>query len=72
MNKRIETDEKLEMDTDITVNIPFTYTIGDEGNMIGRPLLTLDDVFEEIRAELNEGCLDDSALVEFQGNGYEI
>lgn len=42
---------------DITINIPFTYTIGEEGYYTKKKLLTPEDCKEELLAEIKNGVL---------------
>ena len=46
---------KLEEGQDITINIPFSYTIGEEGATTGKVLETIEDCMDEVRAELDAG-----------------
>ncbi len=39
----------------VTVNIPFTYTIGEEGPVTGKILRTIQDCEDEVRAEVERG-----------------
>ena len=48
----------------VTINVPFTYTIGEEGNFTDNVLLTVEDCENEVRAELNDGLDGDNALLE--------
>lgn len=49
--------EKLKEGQDITINIPFTYTIGEEGPTTGKILETVEDCANEVRAELDAGMI---------------
>lgn len=49
---------KLKEGQDVTINIPFTYTIGEEGPVTGNLLETIEDCENEVRAELDAGNLD--------------
>lgn len=44
--------KKLEKGTSVTVNIPFSYEIGQEGYYSGIVLWTVEDCEEEVYAEL--------------------
>jgi len=55
---------KLEAGQEVTINIPFTYTIGEEGFVTNKELLTIEDCEDEVRAELNKGFNGDNALLE--------
>jgi len=48
-------DAKLEEGTEVTVNVPFTYTIGEEGPFTGNLLETIEDCKAEAEAELLNG-----------------
>jgi len=47
--------EKLKEGQEITINIPFTYTIGDEGYVTGKLLETIEDCKDEVIAEIDNG-----------------
>ena len=51
MSKQLE----LQEGTEVTINMPFTYEIGDEGNFTNKTLMTIEDCEDEIRAEIDEG-----------------
>ena len=40
---------------EVTINIPFTYTLGEEGTFSGKILETVEDCMEEVLAELEHG-----------------
>jgi len=44
---------------EVTINIPFTYTIGEEGFNSGKVLNTVDDCKEEVLAEIENGVLNE-------------
>lgn len=46
---------KLQDGENVTVNIPFTYTIGEEGPITGKILRTIEDCENEVRAEVEAG-----------------
>jgi hypothetical protein len=46
---------KLEEGQEVTINIPFSYTIGEEGPTTGKILETIEDCMDEVRAELDAG-----------------
>lgn len=46
---------KLKKGENVTVNIPFTYTIGEEGHVTGKILRTIEDCENEVRAEIERG-----------------
>jgi hypothetical protein len=50
-------DKKLKKGQEITLNIPFTYTIGEKGFHSDKTLNTIEDCKEEILEELNNGFL---------------
>lgn len=43
---------KLKEGQQVTINIPFTYTIGEEGPVTGNILESIEDCENEVRAEL--------------------
>lgn len=45
-------EKKLEKGTFVTVNIPFSYEIGEEGYFSGKLLETIQDCEDEVYAEL--------------------
>jgi hypothetical protein len=47
----------------ITLNIPFTYELGEEGDYTGKTLETIEDCLEEMRAEIDDGILDEQIMV---------
>lgn len=55
---------KLEEGQEVTINVPFTYTIGEEGPITGKILETIEDCEDEVRAELEEGIFDPMLVVE--------
>lgn len=53
--------DKLEKGTFVTVNIPFSYEIGQEGYFSGKLLETIQDCEDEVYAELeNRGMIGES------------
>lgn len=48
---------KLESGQQITINIPFTYTIGEEGYYSGKVLNTIEDCKNEVLAEIEADVL---------------
>jgi len=46
---------KLQKGENVTVNIPFTYTIGEPGPVTGKILRTIEDCENEVRAEVEAG-----------------
>lgn len=49
---------KLTEGQKVTINIPFTYTIGEEGFYSGKVLNTIEDCEAEVQAEIDAGVLD--------------
>ena len=49
---------KLKDGQQVTINIPFIYTIGDEGFNSGKVLRTIEDCENEVLAEIRNGVLD--------------
>ena len=45
--------DELPKGKEITISIPFTYTIGDKGAATGKELLNIEDCLNEATAELN-------------------
>lgn len=58
------TNLKLKKGQEVTINMPFTYTIGEKGFKTGKKLLTVEDCKNEVRAELEEGV--DDPFFEFE------
>lgn len=52
-------DKNLEEGTEVTINVPFTYTIGEEGPFTGNLLETIQDCKDEAEAELLNGLSGD-------------
>lgn len=50
---------KLEEGSEVTINVPFTYSIGDEGPITGKVLETVQDCKDEVEAELLSGLSGD-------------
>ena len=46
---------KLKEGQEVTINVPFTYTIGEEGPVTGKVLETIQDCKDEAEAELLNG-----------------
>lgn len=55
-------DLKLKSGEEVTINIPFTYSIGDEGPITGMILETIEDCKNEVLAELENEALNCSDL----------
>jgi len=53
----------LKKGQDVTINIPFTYTIGEIGNYSGKILNTIEDCEDEVRAEIQEGVLNSTDVL---------
>lgn len=51
-------NRKLKTGEEVTVNIPFTYTIGEKGFYTGKVLKTIQDCKDEVLAEIEAGVLD--------------
>lgn len=47
----------LENGQEVTINIPFTYTIGEMGFHSGKVLKTVQDCKDEVLAEIEAGVL---------------
>ena len=52
----------LKKGQEITINIPFTYTIGEEGFHSGKTLSTIQDCKDEVQAEIDAGVLSDNEV----------
>lgn len=46
---------KIADGQEVTLTIPFTYTIGEEGPVTGKILNTIEDCEDEVRAEIDRG-----------------
>jgi len=53
---------KLKEGQEVTINVPFTYTIGEEGFKTGKVLETIEDCMAEAEAELLEGLSGDISM----------
>ena len=53
---------KLKEGQEVTINIPFTYTIGEMGYHSGKVLETIEDCENEVRAEIEAGVLNEDAV----------
>lgn len=56
--------KKLKEGQEVTINIPFTYTIGEEGYNSGKLLKTIQDCMNEVRAEIDNGNLEGDVFME--------
>jgi len=48
---------KLEEGQEVTINIPFTYRIGDIGYCTNKKLLTVEDCKNEVRCEIENNVI---------------
>ena len=55
-------NQKLEQGQEVTINIPFTYTIGEEGFHSGKVLNTIQDCKDEVLAEIESGVLNENEV----------
>lgn len=55
-------DVKLQHGQEVTINIPFTYTIGEEGYHSGKVLETIQDCKDEVLAEIDAGAINSTDL----------
>ena len=62
-------EQKLKKGREVTVLIPFTYTIGEEGYHTGKILETIEDCKNEVRAEIENGVVN-SFNVRLTVEGY--
>jgi uncharacterized protein (DUF2344 family) len=44
----------MKKETEVTISVPFSYTLGEEGYKTGKVLNTVEDCKEEVKAELTE------------------
>ena len=49
---------KLKEGQEVTINVPFTFTIGEVGTYTNKVLETIDDCKEEVLAEIENGGLE--------------
>ena len=49
---------KLKEGQEVTINVPFTYTIGEENYLTGEIFETVEDCMNAVRAELENGLID--------------
>jgi len=54
---------KLVKGQQVTINVPFTYTIGEEGAVTGKILETIEDCKAEVQAEFDRGFEDEIYMV---------
>lgn len=59
---------KLKEGQEVTINIPFVYTIGDIGYHSGKVLETIEDCENEVRAEIEAGVLNEDEVMLEVGN----
>jgi len=63
--------KKLETGQSVTINVPFTYEIGDEGTRTGKVLETIADCEAEVMAEVAEG-LDENLHMEVEPGDPQV
>jgi len=56
-------NKQLEKGIEITINIPFTYTIGEEGYNSHTILNTVKDCKNEVLAEIENGVLNSQDII---------
>ena len=56
--------KQLKEGQEVTINIPFTYTIGEEGYNGGKLLKTIQDCMNEVRAEIDNGNLEGDVFMD--------
>lgn len=49
---------KLKEGQEVTINVPFTYTIGEENPITGEIIETIEDCMNAVRTELENGLID--------------
>lgn len=52
----------LKEGQEITVSIPFTYTVGQIGYYTGKPINSIEDAKEEVIAEIEANTLTDNEI----------
>ena len=62
---------KLAKGLTVTVNVPFTYTIGEEGFATGKVLRTIEDCANEVRAEIDNGLDTANMTLDSEAHGEE-
>jgi hypothetical protein len=55
-------DKKLKIGQEVTINIPFAYTIGEMGFYSGKILETIEDCKNEVLAEIEAGVLNENEI----------
>lgn len=58
----------LKKGDQVSLNLPFLYTIGEEGPVTGNILLTVEDCIAEVRAEIEYGLNSDEVFIELAKN----
>ena len=53
---------ELKKGQDVTINVPFTYTIGEMGFRTNKILNTIEDCKAEVLAEIESGVLNESEV----------
>lgn len=54
--------QELKNGQEVTVSIPFSYTIGEEGYHTGKVLKTVQDCKDEVLAEIESGVLEEGGI----------
>jgi len=54
---------KLQEGQEVTINIPFTYTIGETGYHSGRDLNTIEDCKNEVQAEIDNDVIKENEIL---------
>jgi hypothetical protein len=62
----MDENKKLPKGTEVTVNIPFTYTIGEFGYWGDKELLSINDCKKEVISEIEGGVLDNGDEILFK------
>ncbi len=58
----MSSNKELKEGQEITINIPFTYTIGKEGFNSGKVLKNIQECKEEVLEEIENGNLNESEV----------
>ena len=56
----------------VTINIPFTYELGEMGTRTGKILETVEDCKQEVLAEIEEGVLSQDPYMEAVDSDGEL
>ena len=54
---------KLKEGEEVTINVPFTYSIGEVGTYSNKVLETVEDCMNEVREEIDAGVLNSTNVM---------